>query len=323
MRELGWIPCLETLQIILDFVGIEYIITEGVLLEIIVVNERKNKTLNLNIKWSVIVLIMIFIFTVFVLFIYGVINFAKGKVDYKRLHQLTKENRMVQREIEYMESEIKTIYAYIDTLVKKDTVFNHFSGLLPLEDFVNNRMADKIFEDTVSDIKLSQDLDKILVRVQQQYIRNKKIVEYLNKKENAKNYIPSIMPVNGWFIRGVGYYPDPFTGTVRLHEGIDIAAPVGTPIIAPADGIVRRIQNRKDFGIVIEISHSEGFETVYAHCQNPVVNQGRIVKRGDIIAYVGTSGKVTGPHLHYEIRIGGVPVDPLDFIISKKIDANE
>jgi len=292
-------------------------------LEIIVVNEQKNKTFNFIINWSVISLIILFIIAIIVLFIYGIINFARGKVDYKRLNQLTKENTVIQRGIEYLESEIKSLNILIDSLAQRDTAFNHFSKLIPIKDFINEMIIEKAKGRIETDNKLSENLDKLLTRVEQQYSNTKAMVDYLNKKERLKDVIPSIPPVNGWFMRGFGYAPDPFTGTVKMHEGVDIAAPLGSPIIAPADGVVKKIQYTTDFGTVIEISHSEGFETVYAHCQNPAVRQGQSIKRGDVIAYVGTSGKTTGPHLHYEIRIDGIPVNPLDYIIPRGIVANE
>ncbi|MEO0123770.1 MAG: M23 family metallopeptidase [candidate division WOR-3 bacterium] len=298
--------------------------TRGFPMEIIVVNERKNKTFNFLINWSIVSLIILFIIAIMVLFIYGIVNFARSRVDYKRLHLLTKENAIIQKDIEHMESEIKSLNIMLDSLAKRDTVLKYFSGLMPIEKFINELMIEKVTEERKTGKNLSETLDKLLIRVEQNYSDNKAIVDYLNKKERLKDLIPSIPPVNGWFMRGFGYAHDPFTGTMRMHEGIDIAAPVGTPIIATADGVVRKINNKRDFGVVIEISHSEGFETIYAHCQNPAVRQGQSIKRGDIIAYVGTSGKTTGPHLHYEIRIDGVPVNPIDYImISKGIVADE
>jgi len=292
-------------------------------LEIIVVNEQKNKTFNFIINWGVISLIILFIIAIIVLFIYGIINFARGRVDYKRLNQLTKENTIIQRDIEYLESEIKSLNILIDSLAQRDTALNHFSKLMPIKDFINEMIIEKAKGRIETDNKLSENLDKLFTRVEQQYSNNKAMVDYLNKKERLKDVIPSIPPVNGWFMRGFGYAPDPFTGTVKMHEGVDIAAPLGSPIIAPADGVVKKIQDTRDFGTVIEISHSEGIETVYAHCQNPAVRQGQSIKRGDVIAYVGTSGKTTGPHLHYEIRIDGIPVNPFDYIIPRGIVANE
>ncbi|MEO0095446.1 MAG: M23 family metallopeptidase [candidate division WOR-3 bacterium] len=292
-------------------------------MEIIVVDEQKNRTFNFVLNWGVVALIVLFSLTILILFIYGLINFARGRVDQNRLEQLTRENNFVQKEIEKMEYEIKALNILIDSLAIKDTVLNQFSGLMPLYKYMNNRLVKDLKEDTLEAYRISGNLDELLSRVEKNYANNKEIVNYLKKKENLINCIPSIAPVNGWFMRGFGYAFDPFVGTMRMHEGIDIAAPVGTPVIASADGVVEKIQFKKDFGLVVEIRHSEGFETIYAHCQNPTVKQGQSIKRGDTIAYVGSSGKTTGPHLHYEIRINGIPIDPLDYILSEYSVKNE
>ncbi|MGB9720875.1 MAG: M23 family metallopeptidase [bacterium] len=287
-------------------------------MEIIVINERKNKTLNFVLNWSILSLMLIVIVAIFTLFIYGVINFARGRGDYKRVQQLTRENKFVQKEIEYMENEIKSLSVIIDSLSRSDTVLQDFSTLPTLKTVIAGQEKE-ITEDNFLDNKnlsqLSASLDELLLRAENQYATNNFILSYLKQNENLRNSIPSIPPVNGWFMRGFGYCLDPFTGTIKMHEGIDIAAPVGTPIIAPADGVVKKIQNTTDFGTIIEINHNQNFTTIYAHCQNPRINPGQSVKRGDFIADVGTSGKITGPHLHYEIRISGVPIDPLNYII--------
>lgn len=303
---------------ILDFVLTTDIIHSGAHLEIIIINERKNKTLNFLINWSIFTLINIVIIAVLILFVYGVINFARGRGDYKRLQQLTRENGIVQRELELMETEIKSLNAILDSLAKGDTVLKNFAALRPLEAVISYAGEEGVQKDSVENKNLGQlstNLDELLSKVENQYSTNKAILAYLNQKEHLKNFIPSIAPVNGWFMRGFGYCLDPFTGTVKMHEGIDIAAPIGTPIFVTANGVVKKVQNTKDFGIIIEVNHNQDFITIYAHCQNPRVNNGQSVKRGDIIGYVGASGKTTGPHLHYEIRISGVPVDPLDYII--------
>lgn len=293
-------------------------------MEIIIINEKKNKTLSFLINWSILTLITIVIIAIFVLFAYGIINFTRGRVDYKRVQQLTRENNIVQREIEYLESEIKSLHIAIDSLAERDSVLKPFAGLMPLKVVVNNTIEEKIEPNSGKGAGiLSVYLDELLLRVEAQYATNKAIIDYLSAKAYLKNSIPSIAPVNGWFMRGFGYTLDPFTETVKMHEGVDIAAPVGTPIVAPADGVVEKVQNKKDFGVTIEIRHNQSLVTIYAHCQNPSVISGQKVKRGDIIGYVGTSGKITGPHLHYEIRIEGIPVDPLNYLIMSETTSNE
>ncbi len=100
-----------------------------------------------------------------------------------------------------------------------------------------------------------------------------------------------------------------------MHEGLDIAAWPGAPIVATADGVVSFSGSLSGFGYVILIDHGFGYTTFYGHNKANKVRKGQRVKRGDIIAYVGNSGRSTGPHLHYEIQVNGVPVDPTKYII--------
>lgn len=306
---------------LLDFGLTKYIIPSGETLEIIFINERKNKTLNFLIKRSILALIIVIIIAMLILFVYGVVNFARGRVDYKKLQQLNYENSVIQKELELCEAEIKSISINLDSLIQHDTALKYFAQLKPIEMVINYQAEEKGDNDSIENKNLNQlsmFLDELLLQANDHYLTNKAILNYLEQNQNLKDLIPSITPVNGWLMRGFGYCLDPFTGTVKMHEGIDIAAPIGTPIIATADGVVKKVHRTNDFGIIIEISHNKDLATRYAHLQNLRVISGQSVKRGDIIGFVGTSGKITGPHLHYEIRIKGMPADPLNYIILNK-----
>ena len=113
---------------------------------------------------------------------------------------------------------------------------------------------------------------------------------------------------------GFGYRRDPYRGTSRLHKGMDFAAPVGTPIYATAEGVVTFSGRQSGYGILVKIRHAFGFETVYAHLSKSRVKVGQRVQRGDRIADMGNTGRSTGSHLHYEVRIDGKPVNPNKFI---------
>ena len=118
---------------------------------------------------------------------------------------------------------------------------------------------------------------------------------------------------------GFGYRIDPFTGQVKMHEGLDIAAPPGTPIIAPADGTIKFAGERRGFGLTLEIDHGYGYTTLYGHCQRIDVEEGNRVTRGDVVAHVGSTGRSTGPHLHYEVRVSQIPVNPIHYILTPSI----
>lgn len=108
----------------------------------------------------------------------------------------------------------------------------------------------------------------------------------------------------------------PITGKLARHNGVDIPAPYGTPIYATADGIVGRAQRLGGYGNYVEIEHGNAIETRYGHMSSFVVRPGQQVKKGDVIGYVGSTGRSTGNHLHYEVRIDGEPVNPMPFVRS-------
>jgi len=127
---------------------------------------------------------------------------------------------------------------------------------------------------------------------------------------------PAGWPVKGWITSEFGERISPYTGEVgTLHTGLDIANKTGTPIIAAADGIaVHAGWTAGGYGKLVEISHGYGYATFYGHCSRLKASPGQRVRKGDIIAYVGATGNATGPHLHYEIRLYGVPVNPKPFM---------
>ncbi|HEX6049529.1 MAG TPA: M23 family metallopeptidase [Gemmatimonadaceae bacterium] len=135
---------------------------------------------------------------------------------------------------------------------------------------------------------------------------------------NAKRLssVPSIMPTAGWltsqFSRNRKH---PILHVTRPHEGIDVTAPMGAPIVAPASGVVKRVARETGYGNVLEIDHGNGIVTRYAHTSRIDVRRGQRVTRGQTIAAVGKTGLSTGPHLHYEIHVNGKVVDPLTYVL--------
>ena len=130
--------------------------------------------------------------------------------------------------------------------------------------------------------------------------------------------IPSDKPVKtAAFTSGYGVRSDPFRGGHAMHAGIDLAGPYGTPIYATADGTVERAGwNSGGYGNLIEVDHGRGIETRYGHLSRILIRAGALVKRGQLIGYMGSTGRSTGSHLHYEVRIDGKPVNPIPFMKS-------
>jgi murein DD-endopeptidase MepM/ murein hydrolase activator NlpD len=131
---------------------------------------------------------------------------------------------------------------------------------------------------------------------------------------------PSILPTPGWLS---SHYTQsrfhPILHESRAHEGIDVSAPMGSPIVAPASGIVKSVGREAGYGNTFEIDHGNGIVTRFAHCSRIVVREGARVTRGQVVATVGNTGLSTGPHLHYEVHVNGKPVDPLKYILPDKV----
>lgn len=128
--------------------------------------------------------------------------------------------------------------------------------------------------------------------------------------------IPSIMPLAAAKLTSdYGMRTHPVIGGRRNHKGVDLAAPTGTPVFATADGIVSRADHYNSYGLYISLQHGAALETRYAHLSRLAVAAGQRVNKGEIIGYVGSTGRSTGPHLHYEIRMDGVAVNPIPYMV--------
>jgi murein DD-endopeptidase MepM/ murein hydrolase activator NlpD len=143
------------------------------------------------------------------------------------------------------------------------------------------------------------------------------LVRFFEDKSYRLATTPSIWPTVGWMTSAFGKRKDPFTQEDEFHYGIDVAASHGSPIFATADGTVLKIKSERIGGNVVIINHGGGVTTVYCHLSKFNVKVGQKVKRRDVIGYVGQTGKAIGPHVHYEVRKNGKPVNPYNYIMEE------
>ncbi|WP_083650758.1 M23 family metallopeptidase [Azonexus hydrophilus] len=137
----------------------------------------------------------------------------------------------------------------------------------------------------------------------------------LLEKRVEERLMPTTLPVkNAVFGSGFGYRNDPFAGLRSRHDGLDFSAPTGTPVVAAADGVVLTASWHPEFGNMIDIDHGDGLQSRYAHLSQLDVAESKIVRRGEKIGAVGSTGRSTGPHLHFEVRMFGVPQNPAAFL---------
>ncbi|MBM4322012.1 MAG: M23 family metallopeptidase [Deltaproteobacteria bacterium] len=160
------------------------------------------------------------------------------------------------------------------------------------------------------------DVDRLQSEAATQEMSLSELEKVLQSKQEILAHTPSIWPVQGWVTSDFGFRTNPFTGLTQMHEGIDISNRSGTIVVAPGNGFVSDIGNDWAHGRFLVISHGFGMTTRYSHLNKALVKVGQKVKRGDKIAEVGTSGKTTGPHLHYEVRLNGIPANPMRYILN-------
>jgi murein DD-endopeptidase MepM/ murein hydrolase activator NlpD len=164
--------------------------------------------------------------------------------------------------------------------------------------------------------QIDRDLEKLKSDVNDQEQGFSDLLVHLQDQQSLLSSTPSIVPARGWTTSGFKRRRDPFTGRQTWHRGLDISANVGSPVVAPADGVVTYSGKKVDFGNIITIDHGYGYKTRYGHNSKLLARRGQKVKRGQVIAFIGSTGRSTGPHLHYEVLRNGVPVNPSDYVLN-------
>ncbi|HZI16138.1 MAG TPA: M23 family metallopeptidase, partial [Myxococcus sp.] len=160
-------------------------------------------------------------------------------------------------------------------------------------------------------------LDRLSAEATRQEQSLQELQAYFQDQKSMLASTPSIWPARGWVTSDFGQRLDPYTADRVMHGGIDIAAPHGKEVYSPSDGTVVFAGLEGGYGNVLVIDHGYGIKTRYGHLAKMLVKAGDKVKRGSLIAAVGNTGRSTGPHLHYEVRVNGIPQNPRKFILEE------
>jgi murein DD-endopeptidase MepM/ murein hydrolase activator NlpD len=246
------------------------------------------------------------------------------------------EARLLLQNLEEVKGALRRVQDYTGKLGEltalKVQKFAKKTGIGPLtvEEFnvaQQTNAAVEIKKDTSAYVPVGLNIDKLVFRpifdrlasighaANNHALELQHLLSTLSQQKNLLSSIPSVAPVDGWVTSGFGTRVSPFTGERTAHAGVDIAAPVGTPILAPADGVVIFTGAKAGFGNFVMIAHGYGVVTRYGHNHQNLVQPGQKVSRGEQIATVGETGRATGPHLHYEVVINGRLENPQKFIL--------
>jgi murein DD-endopeptidase MepM/ murein hydrolase activator NlpD len=162
---------------------------------------------------------------------------------------------------------------------------------------------------------MQRDLDQVSAEGESERRIQEELAKFLNERRSVLAATPSIWPTRGWVTSGFGYRISPWTGERHFHAGLDITTRSGSPVFSPAEGIVTFAGFEGAYGRLLVINHGHGLVTRYGHLSDFKSEVGQKVKRGQRVASVGSSGRSTGPHLHYEILLSGVPANPRYYIL--------
>ena len=235
-----------------------------------------------------------------------------------RTHELSKlrrENRELQTANEQFGKSVESLRTQLRTVEDRTRKLAIIAGITTLDE-TSQGGSGGLRNDEATENPYRDDVDKMSFRSRSLH----KDLSVLEQKFLAQSRMlsstPSIAPVRGILTDGFGGRSDPFTGEPGNHAAIDISSANGQPVRSPADGIVVKAEWANGYGNVIYISHGYGYSTRYGHLSTFAARPGQRVKRGDIIGHVGSTGRSTGPHLHYEVRVNNNPVNPLEYILN-------
>jgi murein DD-endopeptidase MepM/ murein hydrolase activator NlpD len=232
-------------------------------------------------------------------------------------HELTKlrrENRELQTANEGFSRSVESLRTQLHTVEDQTRKLAIIAGINTLDETSQGGVGGLRPPD-LGDNPYRDDLDKMAFRSHRLEKDLSVVQQKLAEQVEILSSTPSIAPVRGILTDGFGGRQDPFTGEPGTHNAVDISSAVGQAVRAPADGIVVKSEWANGYGNVVYVSHGNGYSTRYGHLSSFAVQPGQHIKRGDIIGYVGSTGRSTGPHLHYEVRLNNNPVNPLEYIL--------
>jgi murein DD-endopeptidase MepM/ murein hydrolase activator NlpD len=259
------------------------------------------------------------VFVAFLFFIYQAVSLNGHMLELRKLRLAASQQASLMQKTNRLETGLAALREFdlrlrtAAGLEMKEDSFLATGGA----DTLSSRtlMVAAVAHQTPPTDNLPMELDRLSHEMNSRTRSFQELIDQLEAKRSVLASTPTIWPVKGWLTAGFGYRRSPFTGLRQMHEGVDISNSVGTRVIAPADGMVSYAGPLGGFGNVVSIDHGHNISTFYAHLQQHKVSQGQRIKRGDLIALVGTTGRATGPHLHYEIQVNGSPVNPSKYVI--------
>ncbi len=294
---------------------------------IIIVPGSNEEVVNRQLSRGLIVSVLVTVILFFVASAYFAIGFLNSSIDGQRLIELTSENEILASKITEMENTVYSLRAEMSGIIEKDDNIRLIFDLPPIDpDLREVGVGGEAVNYPAINSDLGQrtwlvedDIEKIQRQLEFENASFEQLLSSVKERKSKLDHTPTIRPCDGVLSRGFGMHNDPFTGSYQPHNGIDIAAARNTPVLATAGGIVRYTGYQTKLGNTVVIDHGNGIRTYYGHLNKIKVRKGQRISRRDLVGLVGSSGYSTGPHLHYEVRIGGKAANPYKYIIRSLI----
>ncbi|MBN1364858.1 MAG: M23 family metallopeptidase [Syntrophaceae bacterium] len=269
---------------------------------------------NILITSVVVVLVVLFV-------VYDYASIKRDRAEMSRLREQNREQQQQLRELGLKIDEFSDRMEELRQTDKKIRVLAYETSRdkkLPLSiggSDKETRIKDLLNKDHNALIEgMRKNIEKLKEEANEREKSFDELLAFLREQKSILASTPSLWPVRGWVTSGFGPRRSPFSGGVEFHKGIDISTRFGKAIVAPADGLVVVCGYESMDGNTIRIEHGHGFTTAYLHLSKMQVKRGQRVKKGEIIGYVGDSGRSTGPHLHYGVYVNNVPVNPKKYL---------
>ena len=254
---------------------------------------------------------------------YAMFFLLDGIIDLPKERMLRNENRELRQQLSLLNSRLDDALEVLDDIAERD---NNFYRVMMQTDRITDAQRYAGLErlnqlSSLPDNRLVDDLNDKMNLLERELVVQSRSFDRLTELARASSdrlaHIPAIQPVSELNLKqmasGYGRRVDPVYGTIKMHEGMDFACDIGTPVYATGDGTVVKAEWSSGYGNLIEINHGYGYTTRYAHLSKIDVNPGQKVTRGDRIGASGNTGKSIGPHVHYEVRLRGVPQNPVNY----------
>ena len=251
------------------------------------------------------------------LFLLGLTGFAlRANFDHNEFAQLREEARLYQQERAELAAKLETLRKELVVMAQNDAKVRVMAKLAKSQADPLGGVGGPAVGEAPADslATLQRQIDDLRREVDLQRVSQEELQGFLNDQRSLLGARPTGWPVKGWITSSFGVRRDPFDGQRRMHEGLDIATRTGTPVLSTAAGIVREVGHDPGYGRLVVIDHGYGYSSLYAHNSQIKVKVGQRVKRGEVVALAGNTGRSSGPHVHYEVRFNGVPVNPHKYL---------